>query len=89
MDYSLQGSSVQGISQARILEWVAISFSRDIYTYIHTHAQAYTHSLKLIEGKLKKKLNTVKTSIPSKLIFRFSVTVAKFPSEFLGNDEII
>ena len=55
MDYSLQGSSVQGISQARILEWVAISFSQDIYTYIHTHAQAYTHSLKLIEGKLKKK----------------------------------
>ena len=28
MDYSLQGSSVHGIYQARILEWVAISFSR-------------------------------------------------------------
>ena len=28
MDYSLPGSSVQGILQARILEWVAISFSR-------------------------------------------------------------
>ena len=28
MDCSLQGSSVHGISQARILEWVAISFSR-------------------------------------------------------------
>ena len=28
MDYSPQGSSVHGISQARILEWVAISFSR-------------------------------------------------------------
>ena len=27
MDYSLQGSSVHGISQARVLEWVAISFS--------------------------------------------------------------
>ena len=27
MDYSLPGSSVHGISQARILEWVAISFS--------------------------------------------------------------
>ena len=27
MDYSLQGSSVHGIFQARILEWVAISFS--------------------------------------------------------------
>ena len=28
MDYSLPVSSVHGISQARILEWVAISFSR-------------------------------------------------------------
>ena len=28
MDYNLTGSSVRGISQARILEWVAISFSR-------------------------------------------------------------
>ena len=28
MDSSLPGSSVQGISQARLLEWVAISFSR-------------------------------------------------------------
>ena len=29
MDYSLPGSSVHGTSQARILEWLAISFSRD------------------------------------------------------------
>ena len=28
VDYSPLGSSVHGISQARILEWVAISFSR-------------------------------------------------------------
>ena len=28
MDYSPPGSSVRGILQARILEWVAISFSR-------------------------------------------------------------
>ena len=28
MDYSLSGSSVHGILQVRILEWVAISFSR-------------------------------------------------------------
>ena len=28
MDCSLPGSSIQGILQARILEWVAISFSR-------------------------------------------------------------
>ena len=30
MDYSLPGSSVHGILQARILEWAAISFSRDL-----------------------------------------------------------
>ena len=28
MDWTLPGSSVHGIPQARILEWVAISFSR-------------------------------------------------------------
>ena len=28
MDYSLPGSSVHGVLQARVLEWVAISFSR-------------------------------------------------------------
>ena len=30
MGCSLPGSSVHGISQARILEWVALSFSRDL-----------------------------------------------------------
>ena len=29
MDYSLSGSSVHGIFQARILEWVAKPFSRE------------------------------------------------------------
>ena len=31
MDCSPPGSSVHGISQARVLEWVAISFSRGIF----------------------------------------------------------
>ena len=31
MDYSLPGSSVCGILWARILEWVAIPFSRGIF----------------------------------------------------------
>ena len=31
IDYSLPGSPVCGILQARILEWVAISFSRGIF----------------------------------------------------------
>ena len=30
MDYSLPGSSLHGILQARILDWVASPFSRDI-----------------------------------------------------------
>ena len=30
MDCSLSGSSVHGISEARIMEWVAIPFSRDL-----------------------------------------------------------
>ena len=30
MDCSLPGSSVYGIFQARVLEWVAISFSEDL-----------------------------------------------------------
>ena len=29
LDYGLPGSSVHGLLQARILEWVAISFSRE------------------------------------------------------------
>ena len=28
MDYSLPGSSIRGILQAKVLEWVAIAFSR-------------------------------------------------------------
>ena len=31
MDYSLPGSSVHGIFQVRILEWVAITYSRRIF----------------------------------------------------------
>ena len=30
IDYSPPGSSIHGIFQARVLEWVAISFSRDL-----------------------------------------------------------
>ena len=30
MDWSLSGVSVHGIFQARVLEWIAISFSRDL-----------------------------------------------------------
>ena len=34
MDYSLSGSSIHGIFQARVLEWGAIAFS-DIYALVY------------------------------------------------------
>ena len=37
MDCSLPGSSVHRISQARILEWVAISFSNKQYMFVTEH----------------------------------------------------
>ena len=41
MDYSLPGSSVHGILQARVLEWVAIAFSE----YVSAAAAAAAKSL--------------------------------------------
>ena len=41
MDCSLPGSSIHGIFQARVLEWVAIAFSKN--TRMHTHT--YTMGL--------------------------------------------
>ena len=37
VDCNLPGSSVHGISQARILEWVTISFSATILLWMDTH----------------------------------------------------
>ena len=34
LDYSLLASSVHGVFQAKILDWVAISFSNDLYVLI-------------------------------------------------------
>ena len=34
MDYSLPGSSIHGIFQARVLEWVAISFSKIRFNWL-------------------------------------------------------
>ena len=45
MDCSLLGFSVHGIFQARVLEWVAITFYIYMYTYIliHTHTHTYIY----------------------------------------------
>ena len=38
LDYSPQGSSVHGIFQARILEWIVIPFSR-LFQYVNNQTQ--------------------------------------------------
>ena len=42
MDYSPSGSSVHGIFQVRILDWVAVSFSRDLPDPGIEHASGVT-----------------------------------------------
>ena len=64
MDSSLPGSSVRGISQTRILEWVAISFSggssqpRD-WTQVSCVADRFFTSEPLERKKQRKKSKTV------------------------------
>ena len=42
MDYSPAGSSIHGISQARLLEWAAISCSRISYAYTYIPYRAFS-----------------------------------------------
>ena len=57
MDCSLPGSSVHGISQARVLEWVAIAFSSN-----HRGTQ--------ITGKMELKGEALRKSTPENLVAR-------------------
>ena len=43
MDYSPPGSSVPGILQARILEWVAIAFSDSLYANLKKKMSKLTY----------------------------------------------
>ena len=36
MDYRLPGSSIHGIFQAKVLEWVAIAFSEQVKTLLQS-----------------------------------------------------
>jgi len=60
MDCSLPGSSIHGILQARILEWVTISFSRNmkhiIYMLIYIYILRQQEKNKKNRVKEKKKL---------------------------------
>ena len=43
MDWGLQGSSIHGILQVRILEWVAISFSNSLYANLKKKKSKWTY----------------------------------------------
>ena len=50
-DCSLPGSSVHGISQARILKWVAISFLRDLPDPGTKHGPLVVQAISCIAGR--------------------------------------
>ena len=57
MDYSVPGSSVHGILQARILEWVAISLpfpylSRETYHVVQNNYQLVQFSRSVVSNSL-------------------------------------
>ena len=62
MDCSLPGSSIHGIFQARVLEWVAIAFS-DITLYIHVifhiHIKHYIYMYIFVVTQMVKNLPTM------------------------------
>ena len=66
MDYRLPGSSVHGILQARILEWVAISFSKScgLVTRRTSHVFSSVQSLSPVSQSLIK-LMSIKSVKPS------------------------
>ena len=59
MDCGLPGSSIHGISQARILEWVAVSFSKAYSAFLcKTNIQRYTWQEEDIHGNNKEPILT-------------------------------
>ena len=63
MDCSLPGSSVHGIFQARILEWVAVAFSKNIGVGSHSLLQG----IFLIQGSNLESPPLQADSLPSEL----------------------
>ena len=61
MDCSPSGSSVHGIFQARILEWVAISFSN--YRTIALISHASKVMLKILQARLQQYVNRELTDV--------------------------
>ena len=53
MDYSLPGSSIHGIFQARVLEWGAIAFSNPALSFYQVYLKAILAEMKYFVRRLK------------------------------------
>ena len=87
MDCSPPGSFVRGISQARILVWVAISFSRGS-SRLRDRTQVSSIAGRFFttepKGKPKKKINTCKNSKPLLgIYFKNNFKIDHMPSQSL------
>ena len=73
MDHNPPGSSVRGIPQARILEWVAIS------THLHTDHVGFCHPLDHRGGLCSSRARLRLQHIPISPLYYFSHLDALFP----------
>ena len=66
MDCSLPGSSIHGICQARVLEWVAIAFSKIYVTYFENQCFTYRSDENHIPKQLCNSRRKMRTAIPAR-----------------------
>ena len=88
MDYSLPGSSVHRIHQARVLEWVAIAFSNHLYTFINFRCPPFFLPFYLWLSSFWKT-----PVIPPSLRYTYSSlgklsVTSSLTSSYLPNDEV-
>ena len=77
MDCSPPGSSIHGISQARILEWVAISFSRGFsWSRDRTHVPCMADRFFTSEPPGKPSIVFCASDLPSSLLMQVGMTGA-------------
>ena len=69
MDWSLPGSSIHGIFQARVLEWGAIAFSIQSFSHVPLLAAPWTAahqaSLSITNSQSLFKLRSIESMMPS------------------------
>ena len=79
MDYSLPGSSIHGIFQARVLEWGAIAFSIAYYylTIIIFSQKSLSYDLGNYFMNVQRKRNVPQEKEVLSLVFLRSVTIVR------------